>query len=124
MKINLNLPNPKLDFTLKSYLLLLTLPVVFSYINTKLLVSIGYQLHVFDREGLMYLYVFGPFVVFISYFLGLLLTPVLVLFIGDKLMSGKRLKKSGTSRILYFLGGFSMYILTLYLIWITDFFNF
>jgi len=116
-KIKLSFSNPKLDFFVKSYIAFILIPFLSAFTFIFALSRIGNIWGLWEREGILGLYIWGSIGGIIFYFLGILLAVILIAIFNKKFMSGDRVPKFNRfPRLTLFVLSFLAYILTSYII--------
>ncbi len=116
MKIKLSFSNPEVDFFIKSYLLYLFLPFLLVYlaINTLYFSNPGQWKWGSPGEGPLVFFIWGFYLSIFIYFFSLILISFFIIFLNNKLMSGKKINKK-TKFALFLLSVF-FYALTLVIV--------
>lgn len=82
----------KIYYFLKSLLLFLSIPNLLSFISARLLWTFGSSKGLWDYDGAFTYQIWGLFIVITTYFLGLLLSIILITIFNKKYMSGEGIK--------------------------------
>lgn len=116
-KVKLSFSNPRVDFFVKSYISFLLIPFLSAFTFIFTLSRLGNIWGLWDREGVLGLYIWGSIGGLIFYFLGIIFAILFIVLFNKKLMSGSRAPKFNRfPRFTLFALSFLAYVVTTYVI--------